>query len=153
LVFVAAHIKGFDGRRITGDNDRFFEMFFHEPAFVFTLHIDAPFDIVLKFFLFVSWGLEQDIDGFGIGDAFEFVIEDELQFFDEAQFAPFRLRLLFFLFRKPLGQEVKVFAVVLHNVPDGVANEGFGEVHIVLKVVEGHFRFHHPEFGEMAGGI
>jgi hypothetical protein len=36
---------------------------------------------------------------------------------------------------------------------DKIFDEGLGEVHVVLEIVEGHFGFDHPEFCEVPGRI
>jgi hypothetical protein len=77
-VIVLAHIEGFDLLRIAGNDHGFFKMLFHEVTFVFALQIDAPLDLVLEFLFLICRGLQQDVDGFGIGDPLELVVQDEM---------------------------------------------------------------------------
>lgn len=52
-----------------------------------------------------------------------------------------------------MAEKVEVSAFVCKDVFDEVLDEGFGEVHVSLKVAEGYFWLDHPEFGCMACGV
>lgn len=111
-------------------------MFFCEVAFVFALEVDAPADGVVEAF---ARG-EEDIYSFGVGAAYKGCCGDEFEAFAES-------------FIDELAEEVKVSAFVCKDVFDEILDEGFGEVHVSVKVAEGYFWLDHPEFGCMACGV
>src|SRR5688572_30862531 len=42
---------------------------------------------------------------------------------------------------------------MIHYIPDQVFNELFCEIHIVFKIIKGHFGFNHPELRQVPGSI
>jgi hypothetical protein len=84
-VIVLLHIEGLDSFRIIGEDNWFFEMFFYQEAFVFTLQVCTPFfDDIIEFLAFVRFTVLQNVDSLCIGKAFEFVVEYKFQFRNEA---------------------------------------------------------------------
>ncbi len=52
-----------------------------------------------------------------------------------------------------LGKEVDVVGTMFEGISDAVFYEFLGEVHIVLNLVERHFRLNHPELRKVAGRV
>lgn len=66
-VVVGAHVEGFDFFGVVEEGDGFFRVVFGEPAFVFALEVLSVGDGVLE----GLFGLEEDIDGVGVGNSLE----------------------------------------------------------------------------------
>src|SRR5438270_9303983 len=49
-----------------------------------------------------------------------------------------------------LGEEFHVFAAAFEHVAENSLQKRLGEVHVVLQLIEGHFRFDHPELSKVA---
>ena len=49
-----------------------------------------------------------------------------------------------------LVEEVHVFGAALKHIPKDAFEKRFGQVHVVGQIVKRHFRFDHPEFGEVS---
>ena len=54
-------------------------------------------------------------------------------------------------FRVPhFVHELQILAAVVQGIVDQILEKLFGQLHVVLQLIEGHLRFDHPELGEMA---
>ena len=111
-------------------------MLFHEIALVFALQVRAPVYGEFKF----TAGVFQYLHAFGVGET------DKLAFHHFFKTA-YEFRVIHLL------EEFKVIAAVVESIADTVFDEILGQIHVVGDVVEGNFRFDHPEFREMSGGI
>ena len=42
---------------------------------------------------------------------------------------------------------------MFHGVPNNITNELFSQIHIILKIIEGHLWLDHPKLGQVSGSI
>ena len=135
-VGVLLHVEGLDLFGIVSENNRAFEMFLDEEAFMLALEIGSPID---GEFEFVTRFLKNP-DTFGVGETHEFFLYDVAKTVD--QFGIIHL-----------CEELEVIHAVVESVVDAVFDEILGEIHVVGDVIECHFRLYHPEFREVARSV
>ena len=111
-------------------------MFFGDVALVFGLQIDAPLHRILEFLFRVF----QYLDRVGVIHAYEFRVDDTFQFRDQALFDT--------LFKKR-----HVIGAFGEDGFDDVLQHRFRQRGVVGQIRKRQFRFDHPEFGEMPGGV
>ena len=114
-------------------------MLLHEVALMLALKVDAPTDGILELSA-VCDRLLEDLNALGILQADEFRPQHALQ-------APDQLGII------AVVEELDVVVAVVQRILHQVLDEVLGEVHVVVDVVEGHFRLDHPELGEVARGV
>ena len=138
-VFVLLHVEGLDVLGEVDEDNRLLEVLFYQVTLMLALEVRSPVHRVFELDT-VCNGFFQNLHGFGIGDALE----------GDAQYA-----------LHPLDEPFVVFVVeepeVFHAVVQGPLNQEFhkflGQFHVVIDVVEGHFRFNHPELRQVARGV
>ena len=138
-VLVLLHVEGLDVLGEVDQDDRLAEVLLHEVALVLALEVGAPVDRVLEL-LAVRDGLLEDVHGLRVGDALESDAQHAAEPLDQA------VVIL-------VVEELQVVHAVVQGVLDEVFHELFGEFHVVVDVVEGHFRLDHPELREVARGV
>ncbi len=114
-------------------------MLLDQVAFVLALEVRAPVNRILELTSVLD-GCFQDIHGLGIGNALEGDAQHAAQALDET--------VVVFVV-----EELQVVHAVVQGVLDQVFYEFLGQDHVVFQLVEGHFRFNHPELGQVAGCI
>src|SRR5208337_5093672 len=82
----------------------------------------------------------EDIDRFGIGEHLEGGFGNGLKTAHQ-----FRL--------DEASKKLQILTAVVEDHSDQFLDESLCHIHVVLKVVESHFRLHHPELGKMSAGI
>ena len=107
-------------------------MLLDKVPFVLALQVGAPEYRILELYA-VFCGLLEDADAFRVFETHELGVDDAAQALDELGVVA-------------VVEELDVVEAVVKGVAHKVLDEVLGEVHIVLKVVEGHFRLDHPEF-------
>ena len=133
---VDLHVEGFDLLGIVGHDDRFLEVFLDQIAFVLAGEVVAPLARELEL-ASVADGLLQDTYALGVVESDEFGFDNTLQPVDERAV-------------DHLVEEGKVVGAIVERPLHAILDEVFLEVHELGKVDEGHFRFNHPELGQMA---
>ena len=120
---------------------------------MFRLQVDTPtIHRILELALLVVVGVTQDIDGFGVGQAHELMLKHKVQLADELHRFVFFLLALFFVLQA-FAEELEVVHVVVQSILDQVFQHFLCQIHVVVDVVEGHFRLNHPELGQVAGSV
>src|SRR5690606_21499079 len=148
-----AHIEGLDLRRVTRDDHRLLEVLLHQIALVLALQVHAPFHRELELLLLVGFAAQQDLDRAGVSDALEGIFQHELQASDQAHFTALRLWLLLLLLSQAGIEELQVVHAVLQYAGDEVLAQALGQVHVAVEIHEGGLGLHHPELGQVAGGV
>ncbi len=150
---VGAHVEGLDLAGVARNDHRLLEVLLHQVALVLALQVDAPFHGELELLLLVGLAAQQDLDRVGVGDAFEGVVQYELQTVDEAELAALLLGLGGLFFLQPRIQENEVVHAVAQHTSDEVLAQTFGQVHIAREVHEGGLGLDHPELRQVACGV
>ena len=114
-------------------------MFFHKVTLVLTLEVSAPVDGILELDA-VCDGLFKDFHGLSVGDLLESDAKDGAHTLYEA--------VVVFVVK-----ELEVIHTVVQGILDKVFHEFLRQGHIVVYVVEGHFRLNHPELRKVAGSV
>ena len=135
-VVVAAHVEWLESTWVVIEDHWSTEVLFGEESFVFGLQVAAPLDRVIK----AAAALVDDINGFCVGESDEGFSENIFEPGEDSGI-------------DTLVEEFHIIAAICEYIADDGADEGFGQIHIVIEVVERHFGFDHPEFSEVAGGV
>ena len=135
-VVVQAHVERLDLLGIVRHHDRTADMLLGEPALVFGLEVQAPFDRVVELLL----RLLQQRHRIGVVDALERGIDERAQSRDRGLL-------------DPLGDERHVVAALGQHRLEQVFEEFLGEVGVGGEVGERDLRLDHPELGEVARGV
>ena len=83
----------------------------------------------------------------------EVVFGHKFQAVDERQLAALLLGFGLVFFQGAFVEELEVFGAVVQRIARQELEEVLGQLHVVLDVVERHFGFDHPEFGQVACGV
>ena len=134
-IFVLFHIERLDFFRIIGQDNRTFEVLFHQEAFVFWSQIHAPVNREFKLMPF-RYRFFQDLDTFCIRQTYKWFLQYPLQTFNQALI-------------KHIVQELHIVITVVQCPLYTVFDEFFCQIHVVIDVIESYFRFNHPELSQM----
>ena len=85
----------------------------------------------------LRYGLFQDLDTLGIGQADERILQYALQTADQ-------------LLVEHVVQELDVILAIVQSPLYAILDELLCQLHVVENIIEGHFRFNHPELGQVA---
>ena len=138
-VRVLLHVEGLDVLGEVYEDDGLLEVFFNQVTLVFALEVRAPVDGILKLDA-VCDCLFKDFHGLRVCDLLEGDAKDALHALNEA----------FVVF---LVQELEVVHAVVKGILHKVFHKFFGQGHVVIDVVEGHFGLNHPEFRKVTGSV
>ena len=135
-VVVQTHVERFDLLGIVGHHHRPADVFLGQPALVFGLQIQAPFDREVE----AAPGIAQQLDRSAVVDAFEWFSDEFLQ-------SGQRIRL------HALGDERHVVGTLVEHRAKHIFQECLGKIGVVVEIGEREFGLDHPELGQMSRGI
>ena len=114
-------------------------MFLDEEPLVLALQIDAPADRIFEFHS-VGHGLFEYAYSLGVRKSYELGVRNAAESLDKT--------VVIFVV-----EEAYVVQTVLESIVHQILDKLLGQVHVVLYVIEGHFRLNHPEFRKVARGV
>ena len=136
---ILLHVEGLDVLGEVDEDNGLLEMFFYQVTFVLALEVCAPVDGILELDA-IGHGLFQNLHGLCVSDSLELYAQDTLHALDEA--------VVVFVV-----EELEVVHAVIEGVFHQVLDKLFCKFHVVVDVVEGHFRLNHPELCKVTRGV
>ena len=135
-VGIQLHVESLNFLGIVGDENGTLENLFRQETLMLGLQVAAPVDRVLKLCVM----LLQNLHGIGIGNVTKIGVQHMVQPLQQT------------LIDKGV-EEVHFLRSMLQNVGDDVLDHILGQMHIVFQISKGDFRFDHPEFSGVPGGV
>ena len=107
-------------------------MLLHEISFVLALKVCTPAYRILP----VHTGSLKDLDTLSICEAYELCICNTFKTCDKFVIVS-------------VVKELDIFAAVVESIFHKILDEFLCEIHVILDVIERHFRLDHPELGKV----